>query len=303
MTARRPGFTLIELLVVVGIIAILVSLLVPAGLSAREAARRTGCSNNLKQIALALHNYHGTHSAFPPGWVGAGAEGPDMAGSNAFAWGAMLLPELDQTPLWQTLDFELPASAIRNVKVRDQQLPSYVCPSDPSPESWTVNVNGLTLPRSNYVGSFGPVSLTELCYVDSQGGMLKPPPFQCDLPPASMGMFGHNSRRQLEDIEDGASNTLLVGEHRSDLQRTPVPWFSTWGAAFPEVPRTYARVVGVANHTPNDPAGQLEDFGSWHVDGALFALADGSVRYVSRNIDRPLYQALSTCAGGEMIEY
>jgi prepilin-type N-terminal cleavage/methylation domain-containing protein len=298
MTVRRRGFTLIEVLVVIGIISILISLLVPAALSAREAARRSGCANNLKQIALALHNYHGTHGVFPPGWIGAGPAGPEMTGPNAFAWGALLMPEMDQTPLWQTVDFGLPASATRNAQVRGQTLPSYLCPSDPSPQVQAIT--GLPLARSNYVGSFGPISLAEFCYVG--GAQPKPAPFQCDLPPASMGMFGHGSRRQLEDVEDGASNTLLVGERRSDLERMPIPWYSTWGAAYPELPQPYVRVLGVANRVPNDPDDQFEDFSSWHVDGALFALTDGSVRYINRNIDRQLYQALSTCAGGEMTE-
>ncbi|MFG0295400.1 MAG: DUF1559 domain-containing protein, partial [Maioricimonas sp. JB045] len=111
-TSRRRGFTLIELLVVIAIIAILVALLLPAVQQAREAARRSQCKNNLKQIGLALHNYHDTHGSFPPGYIARYVSATDPASAETgpgFAWGTMILPFLDQSPTYNQLNFSLDA--------------------------------------------------------------------------------------------------------------------------------------------------------------------------------------------------
>ncbi|MBM4076801.1 MAG: DUF1559 domain-containing protein, partial [Planctomycetes bacterium] len=109
MLKRKPnrGFTLIELLVVIAIIAVLISLLLPAVQQAREAARRTQCRNNLKQIGLALHNYHDSFTAIPPGWIGVTANVPDIEGTNGFSWAVFLLPSMDQGNLYNRINFNL----------------------------------------------------------------------------------------------------------------------------------------------------------------------------------------------------
>ncbi|MDQ3331057.1 MAG: DUF1559 domain-containing protein, partial [Planctomycetota bacterium] len=164
---RRLGFTLIELLVVIAIIAVLIALLLPAVQQAREAARRSQCLNNLKQIGLALHNYHDTHLAFPPGWIGAdqvtGAH--DVEGMNGFGWGTMVLPYVEQNNLYQ--QFRFPLSIVDDVvgpptnkSLLATKIPVFECPSDPHENTWEIEPEGggapiATLGVANYVGLFG----------------------------------------------------------------------------------------------------------------------------------------------------
>ena len=139
--ARRRGFTLNELLVVIAIIAILVALLLPAVQSAREAARRSQCKNGLKQTGLALHSYHETHSSFPPGFISRNVQASDpVTPTNiapGFSWGTMILPNLDQEPLYSSLDFERDADDPTNLSFGQTSLPVFRCPSDPSQERFT----------------------------------------------------------------------------------------------------------------------------------------------------------------------
>src|SRR5579872_386881 len=128
---RRTGFTLIELLVVIAVIAVLIGLLLPAVQQAREAARRTQCKNNLKQIGLALLNYESSFRIFPPGYI-AGSAFIDGQTDTApgWSWGAMILPQLDQEPLQSTINFSLPVQAAANAPAIQVSLPAFVCPSD-----------------------------------------------------------------------------------------------------------------------------------------------------------------------------
>ena len=111
--AVARGFTLVELLVVIAIIAVLIALLLPAVQQAREAARRTQCKNNLKQIGLALHNYHDNYNALPPGWIGVTNGGPDIYGLNGWGWASRILPQIDQSPLYNQLNFLVKIEAVR----------------------------------------------------------------------------------------------------------------------------------------------------------------------------------------------
>ena len=163
--ARRTGFTLIELLVVIAIIAVLVAILLPAVQQAREAARRAQCQNNLKQVGIALHNYHDIHSALPSGWIGVDPEtrqhSPHEGGSGA-GWAAMILPQMEQTGLFNKFDPRAFISDPVNAPFAATYLPAYVCPSDAaSVQTWDIDEEGspgttlATLARATYVGSFG----------------------------------------------------------------------------------------------------------------------------------------------------
>ena len=303
---RLRGFTLIELLVVIAIIAILVALILPAVQQAREAAHRTECLNNIKQIGLALHNYHDTHRIFPPGWIAVDpvTRNPSAhEGISGAAWGTMILPYLEQAPLYNQFN---PAVAINdpvNLPFIDNVIVAWQCPSDPKPDKWDIEEEGspgtvlATLPTANYVGVFGPEHLDGCENSPGTDPVLSTG--QCK----GEGMFYHNSKVRLRDVTDGTTNTLMLGERRTN---TELGWYSTWPGMVPEGEEAFQRVLGSADHVPNyePPGGALphfDDFSSRHEGGAQFTLGDGSVRFISENMDTGLYQSLSTIQGGEVV--
>src|SRR5262249_3176606 len=152
----RKGFTLIELLVVIAIIGVLVALLLPAVQQAREAARRTQGKNNLKQNGLALHNYHDSFNLLPSGWVGGHGGGLNIYGANGWGWASKILPQIDQSPLFNTLNFNLPVADASQLVQRTARIPDFRCPTDIGPDQWTItdssNVDLAPLATSNYAG-------------------------------------------------------------------------------------------------------------------------------------------------------
>jgi len=302
-SVRKRGFTLIELLVVIAIIAILVALLLPAVQQAREAARRTQCRNNLKQIGLALHNYHDQFRRFPPGYITADVSDPANA-DPGFAWGTMLLANLDVGPLYSHFDFNDVAADPHNLEHGETQLTVFHCPSDVGPQLFTTDATNdgvaVTLATSNYAAMFGYGSVT----ANPDGGT---------------GIFFRNSSVRFRDITDGSSNTFAVGERNFKLGRT------TWYAAI-EGYDTNAGMMGIMallregpaalvlghvgqpamgsmpamNHAANNTP-HITNYGSLHEGGTFFLLCDGSVRFVSENVDWPTYRHLGERADGELI--
>ena len=293
LTMRKTrGFTLVELLVVIAIIGILVALLLPAVQAARAAARRASNKNNLKQIGLALHNYHGIHGTFPSGWIGVDSAGrPDVEGGSGFGWAAMILPMMEQSPLYEQLDFNTPIDSPANSEGRSTYLSIFRSPSDVGPDFWEIGAeNGggvlARLPTSSYIGCFGTTELH-----DCEG---LPPGTTCE----GNGVFFHNSRVRFADILDGTSNTLVVGERKTDAK---LGWYSTWIGAVPEGEEAFARVLGAADHVPNSRANHFDDFSSNDPGGVHFLLGDGSVRFLNETINLEIYHGLATRAGGEVI--
>lgn len=290
---QRRAFTLIELLVVIAIIAVLVALLLPAVQQAREAARRSQCINNLKQIGLALHNYHDTHNVLPPGWIGAQGGGPDMEGPSGFGWAMHILPNVDQAILYGQINPGLPLLHPANDIARKTVIKSFRCPTDPGPDNWDIHEEAdptiviTRLPSATYVGSFGTEGAEYLCSASPF------PNAQCK----GNGVFSHNSSTRLAELIDGTSNTILVGEHKSN---SSLGWNSTWVGFVPEGEEATARFLGVADHTPNHPASHFDDFSSHHTGGVHFLFGDGRVRFVTQSIDLGLFQGLATKAGGEV---
>jgi len=289
MDRQRKGFTLVELLVVIAIIGVLVALLLPAVQAAREAARRMSCNNNLKQLALALHNYHDTYNAFPMGWIGLSGGAGKVAhseGGPGWGWGAHVLPFVEQIGVSGIIQDKLPITDPLNLTARDTSLPVFQCPSnvgslkffDLQDESGAFLTN---LPKANYVGIFGTTEL------HSCEGL--PVGTHC----RGNGAFFHNSTTKMRDFLDGTSTTFLLGERYSKFGE------STWVGAVPEGDEAFARILAIADHAPNSPSGHLDDPGSYHPAGTNFAFGDGSVRIITETIDLNVYRALATLQGNE----
>lgn len=317
-----PGFTLVELLVVIAIIGVLVGLLLPAVQAAREAARRMQCQNNLKQIGLALHNYHDTHRVFPPGVVnprdpnpnGANGSGTPAMGAN---WAAFILPFIEQQASWEgaaTIARERVevvdwygngVYTSRNINVGSDPLSFYSCPSHPSANEQFGNGTGMEhLGRGNYGANYGKGGYGSVHTNDGAVG----------------GPMANNSRLSMKDIQDGTSNTLLVSELKFRTSGTNSSSDSrgvwAYGAMSASLLTTKtgpnsATPDGVwgCRSEPNEgmPCVQIgspytENYSaarSYHTAGVLGALTDGSVRFISESIALDVWQALGTRAGGE----
>ena len=295
--STQHGFTLIELLVVIAIIAILIALLLPAVQQAREAARRSTCKNNLKQIGLALHNYHDTHRTFPPGWVI--TKCPTVSINNhrfidAYSWSVMILPFMDESAIYNLQDFAgstiaCPASG-DTVPTGSGALPgspttanglltvldSFMCPSEISPSIRTGQNYSNGFPKSNYLGNYGRVAYPSHGLTDGH----------------NTGIFRVNSKVQIRDIIDGTSNTIMVGEVSdrgllTDGKHGPGAWAGPTQSKAAEVVVRHCEAAAGGNINTESPgSGNGRDgFGSYHEGGAQFLLCDGSVRFISENID------------------
>lgn len=281
---KRQGFTLVELLVVIAIIGILVGLLLPAVQAAREAARRMQCSNSLKQLALACHNYESAHKSFPTGQIFsvAGDQRTNFR-RNGWSWTALLLPFVEQGNQYNALDFKLDMHDLPNVELIKNRNPAFECASASNlPERGVASDRILYAPTS-YVGVAGAFPSSFI-----HGG---------NRSPRRDGMFLRDGRIKFGDISDGTSNVLLIGEtihYRGIKAGMPATWD----------PNLYGRARFGNNHAAHatlhatriayrqiNPSLNLsrvhlrEAFASYHTGGAQFALADGSVHFLSQNID------------------
>jgi prepilin-type N-terminal cleavage/methylation domain-containing protein len=367
---RRSGFTLIETLVVIAIVAILLSLLLPAVQMAREAARRSQCQNNLKQFGLAMHNYHDLHGSFPSAYIfsdpaalppprplppppgtaerrwnalqyvslssseidwqealpqlfetkpnsipnlspavaiydgapppkpGEGPGGIAFPNGPGWSWIALLLPQLDQGTLYNQIDFGIPVEDPRNDAIRTTPLALATCPSDAKsgvfiPMDW-FNQPMRSAATTSYVASFG------------SKGLLNTEPGK------SNGLYYRNSGVRVEDVNDGSSNTLAIGERPALFARSP------WAGAMnngtvrttPGAP-VYTSIYELApamclsrvNKTSlNSPYSEPYDFFSPHRDIVYFLFADGSVRGLAQGMDLKTLNSMATINGGEIVE-
>lgn len=288
---RRHGYTLVEVLAVTGVVLLMGALLLPAVQNARESARRMSCKSNLKQIGLALHNYHDTHGTFPPGWIGVDSQGrPEVSGPSGWAWGSMVLPFLEQSPLTHRLNYRSAVSDSDNELARETAISTFVCPSDSSNgELWEVKSFQQDviahLPSANYVGSFG-MHDPMICQQFAGMGV------QC-APEFGSGIFYHNSSVRFGDILDGATNVLMVGERKTNTEASP-EWHSTWLGVISEGTASYPRIVAGSDITPNDQEGKLSNFSSSHGNVSQFVFADGRVRAIPNDISGNVFRLISS---------
>lgn len=314
----RAAFTLVELLVVIAIIGILVGLLLPAVQAAREAARRTQNSNNLKQIGLAMHNYESALRTFPSGYVSDPRTGfvssETLDAAPGWAWGALLLPYLEQNTLSDALDMRLPAWHPTNALLAQTTLPVFINPGAPNSDGPTIvrNEAGTELARlgrSHYLANIGN---------DEPWGYR--PPLN-DWARVASGPFFRNSRVRVSDVTDGLSNTVFVGEHTTISDKT-------WAAVVPDSvscpinPQRFpftecddaasfvfahsgpaASEPGII-HPPSFPTYHVcQMFSPWAGGGGYMLMGDGSVRYIPTNVNVDAWAAMCTKAGGEVIQY
>jgi prepilin-type N-terminal cleavage/methylation domain-containing protein len=297
----RPGFTLVELLVVIAIIGILIALLLPAVQAAREAARRSSCNNNLKQLGLALHNHHDTYRHFPHGYT----EPKTQYASGRECWMQLILPYMEQSTMYVTDKANI-GNWIMDAPpaVKDAQVDGLCCPSD----SVTPTYGGSGGPRAggkgfqgNYVGNAGKQ------YILHSGD--------------TGGLFYKNSKTKFSSMTDGSSSTIAFSETiaRGETVNGWGGGGSYWGGArwggygftTLESPNTTVsdQVYGCKSTTyPKSPCTSIGGSNiarisarSYHPGGVLAGLADGSVTFITNNININTYRALSTRNGGETV--
>ncbi len=304
---RRRGFTLIELLVVIAIIAILIALLLPAVQQAREAARRTQCRNNLKQIGLALHNYESSFTVLPPSstsgfgrgvWNYPGS-GPTDPAIHLHSWASLILPNIDQSTIYNRINYNVSALDPANRAMASVILPFYRCPSytgrdfsdDPLYAAGSVNFAQFAV--RNYVALGARTVLGLSGAIPAEGSLF----------PAS--------RTRFSDITDGTSNTIWIAETREErasvwMDGTSATVAARWTNLADMT--TFAGTTSSINYTVYFPGGvfpnsigQAYGPSSLHEGGAHHLFGDGTVRFLTENINVTVYDALVSRSGNEVV--
>ena len=316
---HRRAFTLIELLVVIAIIAVLIALLLPAVQAAREAARRIQCTNNLKQLGIALHGYHSAVGAFPPGYLSLKDRATFDNDGPGWGWASFALSQMEQVPVYNNINFVVGIAFPANQTARLTVIKSFLCPSD----AWRKNtfevVDSTTsntttgspiceAASSNYLGSVGsgdPSSLYPYINDDDNG-----PPGRDN----GNGLFFRNRSVTIAQITDGTSQTFAVGERSQNCSR------GTWTGAVTNAAVPMVAILGGngfdpegggalvlshtgENHGPNAPSGMAhaDQYWSLHPGGANFLFCDGGVRFIKEQVGFVIFQSLATRSGGEVL--
>ncbi|QDS89654.1 Type II secretion system protein G precursor [Rosistilla ulvae] len=291
MKRRHSGFTLVELLVVIAIIGILVGLLLPAVQAAREAARRMQCSNNLKQIGLALHNYHDTYKKFPAAWLAnSGEAGVATLDKSYWGWGASILPFVEQQPLFDalqvgTIKLHDAANTPDLLTLMQSPVAAFRCPSDIAPD---INTHAERKMHSG-LGGASDAQIATSNYVASNDTW-EP---RDNPSPGEKGPFEENDNAAFRDIIDGTANTIAVGErrwqHRAPNGNLRIEAAGTvFGIGDKKNTGWTSAVVGtgiVKMNTLQDSWRCQQGFSSMHPGGAMFVFCDGSVHFIAETVE------------------
>jgi prepilin-type N-terminal cleavage/methylation domain-containing protein len=302
IAASRPAFTLVELLVVISIIGVLVGLILPAVQMAREAARRMQCANNLKQISLAVHNYHEAHRMLPIS-IGPWQQRPRYARErNGKGWIVSILPQLEQTALYTAFEPHFKGdffsggglNSLAALPLMQTRLPALACPSDGASQELILlqhQLLGVPLAPTNYKGVLGDNKINE---ESIHPGTLP----RCLEAGGCNGLFfrvTYQEPKRFASITDGLSNTLMVGEDLVLQNGSSAAYYANGD---------YCSRHGPINYKRQPPAPlewlNVTTFRSNHPGGSQFTLADGSVRFISQSTDHTLYRGLCTRSGGEV---
>jgi prepilin-type N-terminal cleavage/methylation domain-containing protein/prepilin-type processing-associated H-X9-DG protein len=320
MRKSPNGFTLIELLVVIAIIAVLIGLLLPAVQSARAAARRIQCINNLKQLGIAMHNYGDTLGSFPIGRTGirrpAGDPGypGDPSGANhRRTWAWMILPYIEQQNLYQSINFSRPFNDHSQDTALRVLSSSFVCPADP--HMVTLDTGGFPIYKANYMVNWGNTHYDQT----ASNNPFITGPFK-DSVPFLGAPFALDRSFGVRDLTDGTSNTLLISEvkiclfngtaqdHRGDVFNDD--WncamfmaYTTPNSTIPDqmASNSYCQYPFLTNPPCNGKSPAFNAARSWHSGGVNALLGDGSVKFIKDSINIATWRALATTTGGEVI--
>jgi prepilin-type N-terminal cleavage/methylation domain-containing protein/prepilin-type processing-associated H-X9-DG protein len=290
----RAGFTLIELLVVIAIIAVLIALLLPAVQAAREAARRAQCLNNVMQLGIALQSYESSHELLPPGVVNTTGPILDQPKGYHYGWLVQILPFFEQRNVYNHLNFKIGIYETENFTTRTTVIRSFICPSDSS-----ANPGASGVAMTNYVGSHNDV--------------------EAPISATNNGVLFLNSAVRFEDITDGSSQTIFVGEKLnnapdegwasgtraslrnsgSGINQTATPPFAGTGSGDDD--DGDSQVAGARAASATDTLSYVGGYSARHPGGANFAFGDGSVRFLKNSINRRIFRLLANRADGEII--
>jgi prepilin-type N-terminal cleavage/methylation domain-containing protein/prepilin-type processing-associated H-X9-DG protein len=290
----RAGFTLIELLVVIAIIAVLIALLLPAVQAAREAARRAQCLNNVMQLGIALQSYESSHELLPPGVVNTTGPILDQPKGYHYGWLVQILPFFEQRNVYNHLNFKIGIYETENFTTRTTVIRSFICPSDSS-----ANPGASGVAMTNYVGSHNDV--------------------EAPISATNNGVLFLNSAVRFEDITDGSSQTIFVGEKLnnapdegwasgtraslrnsgSGINQTATPPFAGTGSGDDD--DGDSQVAGARAASATDTLSYVGGYSARHPGGANFAFGDGSVRFLKNSINRRVFRLLANRADGEII--
>jgi prepilin-type N-terminal cleavage/methylation domain-containing protein len=296
------GFTLVELLVVIAIIGILVALLLPAIQAAREAARRNSCKNNLRQVGIAMHNYEAALKHLPTGYEF--QEDPE-GNTRGYSWCSWLLPFMEQENLHGQIDFDRSVFDIVNTLAREQHISILLCPTDDVSPDGFVEMGDARFAMSCYAANFGAPDLDD--DQEQRNGDTNPfGPFS-----GPWGPFYRNSATRLQEIVDGTSNTLMLGERQNGPFRTEgahgvhIEYETNWIGAVRDIDDPTDdhghMVLFQTGHTPNHVDSDDRDVSASHAGLSQFLLCDGSVHTVSEEIDFDVYHALGTMNASETV--
>ncbi len=309
---KNAAFTLVELLVVIAIIGVLIALLLPAVQQAREAARRMSCTNNMKQLGLAIHNYHDTFSIFPPGFLHPRDPNVNindwMNWDNGYGWGAFILPFIEQSAIHDSLDFTTPWTSAE----AQHEISAYVCPSDPGPPLNPYFYQGAyyadrdqpeteRMAKSNYVANVGTTHVNGAKFSKSS---------------TVRGVAGYQSDLKFRDFTDGTSHTIYFAERDSVTTRGSGQR-EEGGAIWIGVPKVFGagssqhvlgRFAGSATevtlyaiNSPKGTYGASLGVNSQHPGGVNVTLTDGSVRFLSEYTDWATVAGLARRTDGAVI--